>query len=72
MSNTDLADAVHILNVRGYIGSSTKRELAYAVFTNKVITFLEPEKGEAFMQEHAHELGKLVSDFMLAKLDGKG
>lgn len=37
----DLADEVLILNVGGYIGESTSRELAYARAHGKVIRFLE-------------------------------
>lgn len=39
----DLADEVLILNVGGYIGTSTKSELEYARKHNKVIRFLHPE-----------------------------
>ena len=39
----DLADEVLILNVDGYIGDSTKRELAYARSQGKVVRWLEPE-----------------------------
>lgn len=42
----DMADAVYILNVDGYIGESTARELEYARATGKVIRFLEGEKVE--------------------------
>lgn len=38
----DLANEVLILNVGGYIGESTARELAYAKQQNKVVRFLEP------------------------------
>jgi hypothetical protein len=38
----DLADEVLILNVKGYIGESTKRELEYARKQNKIIRSLEP------------------------------
>jgi len=38
----DLADEVLILNVGGYIGSSTRSELDYAIDAKKVIRFLEP------------------------------
>lgn len=41
----DLADEVLILNVAGYIGQSTRRELEYARAHGKVIRFLE-ETGE--------------------------
>jgi len=42
LKRIDLADEVIILNVGGYIGVSTKNELAYALSSNKTITFLEP------------------------------
>lgn len=44
----DLADEVLILNVGGYIGESTARELAYAQARRKRVRFLEGEarKGE--------------------------
>jgi nucleoside 2-deoxyribosyltransferase len=38
----DLADEVLILNVGGYIGSSTARELGYAIESGKSVRFLEP------------------------------
>lgn len=45
----DLADEVLILNVGGYIGESTARELAYAQRLGKTVRFLEarpdPELG---------------------------
>jgi hypothetical protein len=39
----DLADEVLILNVGGYIGESTARELAYARQQGKRVRFLESE-----------------------------
>lgn len=41
MRKIDLADEVLILNVDGYIGESTARELAYARKLGKVVRFLE-------------------------------
>ena len=41
----DLADEVLILNVGGYIGESTQRELDYARAQGKVVRFLEGERG---------------------------
>lgn len=38
----DLADEVLILNVDGYIGESTQRELTYAWDKRKTVIFLEP------------------------------
>lgn len=39
----DLADEVLVLNVGGYIGQSTARELAYARQHGKVVRFLEEQ-----------------------------
>ena len=38
----DLADEIFVINVGGYIGESTKREIAYAEKTGKKINYLEP------------------------------
>lgn len=38
----DLADEVLVLNVGGYIGESTRREIAYATEEGKPIKYLEP------------------------------
>jgi hypothetical protein len=47
----DLADEVLVLNVGGYIGSSTRGEIDYATTLGKPITYLEPlsadQSGEA-------------------------
>jgi hypothetical protein len=37
----DLADEIFVINVGGYIGSSTRSEIEYALKTNKQIKFLE-------------------------------
>ena len=39
----DLADEIFVINVGGYIGSSTRSEIEYAVATGKVVRYLEPE-----------------------------
>ena len=38
----DLADEIFVINVGGYIGESTKREIAYAQKTGKKVKYLEP------------------------------
>lgn len=40
----DLADEIFVINVGGYTGFSTKREIEYARSTGKVINYLEPVK----------------------------
>ena len=42
MAKIDLADLVHIINIGGYIGESTEREIAYAKMRNKTITYERP------------------------------
>ena len=38
----DMADEIFVINVGGYIGSSTRSEIEYAKATEKVIRYLEP------------------------------
>lgn len=40
----DLADRVFVLNVGGYVGSSTRKEVLYAIKHKKPIGWLEPDK----------------------------
>ena len=37
----DMADEIFVINVGGYIGSSTKSEIEYAKTTGKVVHYLE-------------------------------
>lgn len=37
----DMADEIFVINVGGYIGESTKREIAYAESKGKVVNYLE-------------------------------
>lgn len=54
-----LADRVHVLNVDGYVGQSTAKELALAVVLNREVTFLEKNAGEAYLEANARRLGHL-------------
>ncbi len=38
----DLADGIFVINVGGYIGSSTRSEIDYAKATGKAVEYLEP------------------------------
>lgn len=38
----DMADEIYVLNVGGYIGSSTRSEIEYAKAHNKPVRYLEP------------------------------
>lgn len=37
----DMADEIFVINVGGYIGSSTKTEIEYAIATGKEVKYLE-------------------------------
>ena len=39
----DMADEILVINVGGYIGSSTRSEIEYAKATNKPVRYLEEQ-----------------------------
>jgi hypothetical protein len=39
----DMADEIFVINVGGYIGESTRSEIAYAERTGKKVNYLEPQ-----------------------------
>lgn len=39
-SKIDMADEIYVINVDGYIGSSTKREVEYAKANKKIVRYL--------------------------------
>ena len=41
----DMADEILVLNVGGYVGESTRREIEYAHRLGKPVRWLEPAKG---------------------------
>ena len=38
----DMADEIYVINVGGYIGSSTRSEIEYAIASGKAVNYLEP------------------------------
>jgi hypothetical protein len=42
----DLSDEIFVINKGGYIGSSTRSEIEYAIATGKKVSYLEPLKEE--------------------------
>ncbi len=40
----DMSDEIFVINKNGYVGSSTKSEIEYALKTNKKVVFMEPVK----------------------------
>jgi len=59
----DLADEILVLNVAGYIGESTARELAYAIVNRKGVRFLVPQAGEDYLRMQSHKLGVFAAEF---------
>ncbi len=46
LKKIDLSEAIYVINFRGYIGVSTKREIEYAKKEGKRIYYLEKTTGE--------------------------
>ncbi len=42
----DMADSIYVINAGGYIGDSTRSEIAYAIATGKTVEYLEPIEKE--------------------------
>ena len=38
----DMADSIYVINVGGYIGSSTRSEIEYAIAHGKTVEYLKP------------------------------
>ena len=53
LAKIDLADEIFVINVGGYIGDSTRREIAYAEFKGKTITYLESCKKPGIYENYA-------------------
>ena len=41
----DMADEIYVINIGGYIGTSTKSEIEYAEATGKTVRYLEETEG---------------------------
>lgn len=63
-----LADEVYILNVNGYIGDSTRKEIEYARSIGKPISYLEPED----VPEDAKTLEEFCSHYDIVSEAGDG
>jgi hypothetical protein len=67
LAKIDLADEIFVINVGGYIGDSTRREIAYAEFKGKAISYLEECRKPSLYDNYAalgelHESGKLSDE----------
>ena len=64
----DISDAVYVVNVGGYIGSSTKNEMEYAKAKGKEVLSLEPldcEKTQVIEREEIRKLRDSKQKLML-------
>lgn len=48
----DLSDGIYVVNVGGYVGSSTRREIAYAVDQGKTVEWMFPDAIPADLWGH--------------------
>lgn len=58
-----MSDCVLVLNVGGYIGESTRNELAFAMYLGIRVDFIEPNAGEKYLVDNAHAIGALVANY---------
>ena len=58
LAKIDLADEIFVINVGGYIGDSTRREIAYAEYKGKTISYLEECRKPSLYDNYA-ALGEL-------------
>lgn len=67
-----MSDGILVLNVDGYVGESTRNEIACALAMSKEIGWLEPERGgDAWLEANAHELGKRIAALLERGLLGR-
>jgi hypothetical protein len=67
LAKIDLADEIFVINVGGYIGDSTRREIAYAEFKGKTISYLEEGRKPSIYDNYAalgelHDAGRISED----------
>jgi hypothetical protein len=55
-----MSDEILVLNVDGYVGESTRNEIALAVLLNKELRWLDEVRGEQWLGENAREIGLLA------------
>ena len=67
LAKIDLADEIFVINVGGYIGDSTRREIAYAEYKGKSITYLESSRKPSLYDNYAalgelHDAGRISDE----------
>ena len=67
LAKIDLADEIFVINVGGYIGDSTRREIAYAEFKGKTIKYMDNSKQTSIYDNYAalrelHDAGRISDE----------
>ena len=67
LAKIDLADEINVINAGGYIGDSTRREIAYAEYKGKSITYLESCRKPSIYDNYAalgelHDAGRISDE----------
>ena len=67
LAKIDLADEIFVINMGGYIGDSTRREIAYAEFKGKTISYLEECRKPSIYDNYAalgelHDAGRISNE----------
>ena len=67
LAKIDLADEIFVINVGGYIGDSTRREIAYAELKGKTIKYMENCKKASIYDNYAalrelHDAGRISDE----------
>ena len=67
LAKIDLADEIYVINVGGYIGDSTRREIAYAEFKGKTIKYMGNSKKTSIYENYAafgelHDAGRITDE----------
>lgn len=67
LAKIDLADEIYVINVGGYIGDSTRREIAYAEYKGKTIAYLESCRKPSIYDNYAalvelHDAGRISDE----------
>ena len=61
----DISDEIFVINVGGYIGSSTKSEIEYAIENNKKVSFLEKYY---YFQSNRSKIPGIIDDACINKI----
>ena len=67
LAKIDLADEIFVINMGGYIGDSTRREIAYAEFKGKTTKYMENSKKASIYENYAalrelHDAGRISDE----------